>query len=150
MKASDLLTIGELAARSGVATSALRYYETLGLISSVRTESNQRRFPRYTLRKVSLIRVAQSLGLSLDEIAQGLATVGDSAPTLADWERLSAMWRESLNDRITRLTRLREDLTWCIGCGCLSLDRCGLLNLGDKAAQRGPGPRYLMGDSPEG
>jgi MerR family redox-sensitive transcriptional activator SoxR len=150
VKSTDLLTIGELASRSGVATSALRYYESLGLVTAVRTASNQRRFPRYTLRKVSLIRVAQSLGLSLEEIARGLATVGDAAPTLEDWGRLSQAWREELNERIERLTRLREDLTWCIGCGCLSLERCGLLNPGDRAARGGPGARYLLGDTPPG
>ncbi len=142
------LTIGELATRTGVAPSALRYYESLGLITSLRTASNQRRFVRSTLRVVSLIRVAQGLGLSLDEIAGALATIGKAAPTLDDWERLSAAWRDDLTERIVRLSRLRDDLTSCIGCGCLSLERCSLFNPGDAAAVRGSGPRYLLGDSP--
>ena len=145
--ATDLMTIGELAARSGVATSALRFYESRGLISSVRTPSNQRRFIRSTLRTVSVIRVAQGLGLSLEEIARALATVGKAAPTLEDWERLSAVWRDDLNDRIARLARLRDELTSCIGCGCLSLERCALFNPGDTANSRGSGPRYLLGDT---
>lgn len=143
---SDLLTIGELARRSGVASSALRYYESLGLISSLRTASNQRRFARSTLRTVSLIRVAQGLGLSLDEIARALATIGSAAPALKDWERLSAAWRDDLTDRIGRLSRLRDDLTSCIGCGCLSLERCALFNPSDRAGVSGSGPRYLLGD----
>ncbi len=147
--ATDLLTIGELAARSGVASSALRYYESRGLISSLRTESNQRRFARSTLRTVSLIRVAQGLGLSLDDIGRALATMGKAAPTADDWERVSAVWRDDLSDRIASLTRLRDDLTSCIGCGCLSLERCALFNPGDRAGVRGTGPRYLLGDSGE-
>ncbi len=146
MQASDLLTIGELSARSGVATSALRFYESLGLIAATRTDANHRRYPRFTLRTVALIRVAQSLGLTLEEIAGALRTVGTPSPTLKDWERLSAVWKEDLNDRINRLVRLREDLTWCIGCGCLSLDRCSLLNPDDEASALGTGPRYLLGD----
>jgi MerR family redox-sensitive transcriptional activator SoxR len=147
--ATGLLTIGELSARSGVASSALRYYESLGLISALRTDSNQRRFARSTLRTVALIRVAQGLGLSLDDIARALATMGKTAPAANDWERLSAGWRDDLSDRIARLTRLRDDLTECIGCGCLSLERCALLNPGDAAGVRGSGPRYLLGDSGE-
>lgn len=147
-KASDLVTIGALAARSGVATSALRYYESIGLISARRTAANQRRFARSTLRVVALVRIAQGLGLGLEEIARALAGLPDSgAPTTADWEQLSAAWRADLDARIEQLARLRDDLSECIGCGCLSLDRCALFNRRDKAASRGAGPRYLMGDS---
>ncbi len=148
-RSTDSLTIGELAARSGVATSALRYYESIGLVTAMRSPSNQRRFHRASLRTVALIRVAQGLGLSLDEIAAALATVSGHAPTLADWERLSAAWREDLTARIEQLTRLRDELTSCIGCGCLSLERCALYNPGDRAARRGSGPRYLLGDTAE-
>jgi MerR family redox-sensitive transcriptional activator SoxR len=146
---TDLLTIGELASRSGIAPSALRFYESIRLISAQRTESNQRRFARSTLRTVSLIRVAQGLGLSLDEIARALSTIGDRPPGPADWERLSATWRTDLDERIARLMRLRDDLSDCIGCGCLSLERCALFNPGDRAAARGPGARYLLGDAAE-
>lgn len=146
--ASDSLTVGELARRSGVATSALRYYEAIGLIASQRTAANQRRFARATLRTVSIIRVAQGLGLSLDEIRAALAGLpGGRAPTREDWERLSAAWQARLDDRIARLTALRDDLSSCIGCGCLSLDRCALYNRDDAAGKRGPGPRYLMGET---
>ncbi len=148
-RTAEMLTIGELAARSGVATSALRYYESIGLITAVRTPTNQRRFGRATLRAVALIRIAQGLGLSLEEIAGALATIEAPSPTLADWERLSAAWREGLSDRIERLTMLRDELTSCIGCGCLSLERCALYNPGDRAGRRGSGPRYLMGDVAE-
>jgi MerR family transcriptional regulator, redox-sensitive transcriptional activator SoxR len=143
----DQLTIGELATRSGVATSALRYYEAIGLITGVRTAANHRRYSRATLRVVALIRVAQGLGLSLEEIQQALATIASAPPTMADWERLSLTWRDGLTARIDQLTQLRDELTSCIGCGCLSLERCALYNPGDRAARRGAGPRYLLGDS---
>ena len=138
------LTVGELAARSGVAVSALHFYERRGLISSVRTTGNQRRYPRATLRRVATIRVAVRLGISLATIADALATLpADRTPTHADWTRLSKAWRDHLDDRIDQLHRLRDDLDGCIGCGCLSLDRCNLFNPDDHLAQHGPGARTL-------
>jgi MerR family redox-sensitive transcriptional activator SoxR len=134
------LTIGELSDRSGVATSALRYYESHGLISSVRTSGNQRRFARATLRRVAFVRSAQRVGLTLDEIGEALATLPESrTPTKADWARLSRSWRPRIDEQIERLERLRDRLDSCIGCGCLSLRRCALSNPGDVLAARGPG-----------
>jgi MerR family redox-sensitive transcriptional activator SoxR len=140
----DQLTIGELAERSGVARSALRYYEAQGLIMAVRTSGNQRRYERATLRRVSFIRSAQRVGLSLDEITEALGTLpGGRAPTKADWARLSRAWRGRINDQIDRLERLRDRLDSCIGCGCLSLQRCSLSNPDDVVRSRGPGAVYL-------
>lgn len=134
------LTIGQLADRSGVAPSALRFYEERGLISAVRTAGNQRRFPQPTLRVVALIRAAQRVGLTLDEIREALETLpSDRAPTVADWTRLSKGWRARLDDQIERVTRLRDDLDSCIGCGCLSLRKCRLYNPHDELAAQGPG-----------
>lgn len=134
------LTVGELAERSGVATSALRYYEELGLITSRRTPGNQRRYARSTLRRVSFVRAAQAVGLGLDEIAAALATLpAERTPTKRDWARLSAGWRALLDERIDRLERLRDRLDGCIGCGCLSLRTCALHNPDDVKAARGPG-----------
>ncbi len=145
-----MLTIGVLAARSGVSTPTLRFYESQGLLSSERTAGNQRRYQREMLRRVAVIRAAQVLGLSLGEIRAALKQLPDGrTPDRRDWERLSNSWRQSLESRIRVLERLRDNLTGCIGCGCLSLDRCGLLNSGDKAAARGPGARYLLGDTAE-
>lgn len=141
------LTIGELSARSGVATSALRFYESEALISSNRTSGNQRRYRRDTLRRVAFIRAAQQLGLSLDEIRAALGTLPDNrVPTKDDWEKLSRSWRPRLDEQIRQLQRLRDQLDGCIGCGCLSLRRCRLLNFGDHAAERGPGPRFVFED----
>ena len=138
------LTIGELSKRSGVATSALRYYETQGLIVSTRTSGNQRRFPRPTLRRVAFIRSAQRVGLTLEEIADALATLPESrTPTKADWARLSRSWRPRVDAQIERLVRLRDKLDGCIGCGCLSLKTCALNNPDDEVAERGPGARFL-------
>ena len=138
------LTIGQLSERSGVATSALRYYETQGLIHSVRSAGNQRRYPRPTLRRVAFIRSAQRVGLSLEEVAEALATLPEGrTPTKADWARLSAGWRERLDDQISALEALRDGLTTCIGCGCLSLRRCALSNPDDGIAVTGAGARYL-------
>jgi MerR family transcriptional regulator, redox-sensitive transcriptional activator SoxR len=143
----DSLTIGELAARSGVAASALRYYETMGLVRSVRTSGNQRRYERAELRRVAFIRIAQRVGVSLDEIAEALAGLPDSrTPTKADWARLSAAWQARLNERIAMLERLRDRLSSCIGCGCLSMQRCRISNPSDELATEGTGPRYLMRD----
>lgn len=146
---STPLTITELSARSGVAPSALRYYESLGLIAAARTPGNQRRYPRGTLRRVAVIRVAQGLGVPLRQVHQALQELPDGRdPTPADWERLSNAWRAELDARIATLQRLRDQLSSCIGCGCLSLDRCALFNPDDRAARGGPGPRYLLGDDP--
>ena len=138
------LTIGQLAERSGAATSALRYYESLGLIRSKRTAGNQRRYPRAMLRRVAFVRTAQRVGLSLEEIAEALADLpGDRAPTRAEWARLSRGWRPRLDSRIAQLERLRDKLDGCIGCGCLSLDLCALSNPDDEASTRGPGAAFL-------
>ena len=138
------LTIGELSTRSGVAPSALRYYESLGLITSVRTTGNQRRYAQPTLRRVAFVRAAQQVGLSLDEISAALATLPAArTPTKADWARLSASWRQRLDDQIERIERLRDRLDGCIGCGCLSLRTCSLNNPGDVVAERGPGAAFL-------
>lgn len=138
------LTIGELATRSGVAPSALRFYETQGLIAAERTTGGQRRYERVTLRRVAFIRAAQRVGLRLDEIAAALATLPESrAPTKADWARLSRSWRSRLDERIAELERLRDELTGCIGCGCLSLRTCALRNTDDRLAKAGPGARIL-------
>ncbi|MFH5821506.1 redox-sensitive transcriptional activator SoxR [Georgenia sp. AZ-5] len=138
------LTIGELARRSGAAPSALRYYEERGLILAERTAGGQRRYPRSTLRRVAFIRTAQRVGLSLEEIAQALSALpGNATPTRADWARLSAGWRPRIDEQIARLERLRDKLDGCIGCGCLSLDRCALSNPEDEAAGRGPGAAFL-------
>ncbi len=147
----DHITISELAKRSGVAASALRYYESLGLIAAERTPGNQRRYRRSVLRRVALIRVAQSMGVTLQQIHRALATLPDRRdPTPADWARLSRRWHGDLSARIETLERLRDQLSSCIGCGCLSLERCGLYNPADRAHRHGDGPRYLLGDVPEG
>jgi MerR family redox-sensitive transcriptional activator SoxR len=141
----ETLTIGELSARSGVAPSALRFYEARGLIQSVRSGGNQRRYARPQLRRVAFIRIAQRVGLSLDEIAEALATLpGGRTPNKADWSRLSAHWRARLDEQIGLLERLRDRLSSCIGCGCLSLQRCRISNPEDVVAQEGSGPRYLL------
>ena len=149
--ATGSLTIGEVAERSGVATSALRYYEDRGLIASERTSAGHRRYPRAVIRRVAFIVFAQRVGLSLEEVGEALAELpSDRVPERADWARLSQSWRERIDERIAELQRLKLGLTECIGCGCLSLDRCQFANPGDRAARLGPGPRYLLGDSPRG
>jgi MerR family redox-sensitive transcriptional activator SoxR len=148
---SSLLTISAVAKRSGVAASALRYYEDRGLISSERAGSGHRRYPRPVLRRIAFIVFAQRVGLSLDEIAAELAKLPPGhAPNRRDWARLSSTWTARIDDRIAELERLRAGLTECIGCGCLSLGRCQLSNPGDRAAALGPGPRYWIGDRPAG
>ena len=145
----DLLTIGQLAERAGVATSALRFYEAGGLIHAERTDSGHRRFPREALRRVAFIQVAQRVGLTLEEIRGALATLPDGrTPTAPDWERLSRGWRGRLDEEIAALVRVRDQLSSCIGCGCLSLRACALYNPDDRAGARGPGARYLLGDRP--
>jgi MerR family redox-sensitive transcriptional activator SoxR len=141
---SEGLTIGETAARSGVATSALRFYEAEGLISSTRTGGNQRRYERSTLRRIALIQAGKAAGIPLEDIRNALAALpGERTPTKRDWERLSRRWRADLDGRIATLSALRDRLTGCIGCGCLSLKTCALLNPEDEAATLGSGPQYL-------
>jgi MerR family redox-sensitive transcriptional activator SoxR len=143
--ATDLLTIGELAARSGTRTSALRFYEAKGLISAIRSGGGHRRYPRSTLRRVAFVRAGREIGLSIDEIRRSLATLPpDRTPTRADWARLSRSWRHHLDTRIHYLERLRDDLTSCIGCGCLSLTSCRLQNRDDEMARTGNGARLLL------
>jgi MerR family redox-sensitive transcriptional activator SoxR len=138
------LTIGQVAERTGAATSALRYWEDLGLISSVRTTGNQRRYERATIRRVSFIRAAQRVGLSLEEIGAALATLPDArTPTASDWARLSRAWRGRLDEQIRRIEKLRDQLDSCIGCGCLSLRTCALNNPSDVLAEHGPGAVLL-------
>jgi MerR family transcriptional regulator, redox-sensitive transcriptional activator SoxR len=139
------LTIGALSDRTGVAASALRFYEAEGLIHATRSEGGQRRYTRDTLRRVSFIRVAQQVGLRLDEIRSALESLPENrTPTEKDWERLSISWRPRIDAQIALLERLRDRLDKCIGCGCLSLRVCRLLNPDDQAAERGPGPRYVL------
>jgi MerR family transcriptional regulator, redox-sensitive transcriptional activator SoxR len=146
---AELLTIGDISQRSGVASSALRFYEERGLIASERTGSAHRRYRRPVLRRIAFIVFAQRVGLSLEEIAAELAQLPpDRAPTRRDWSRLSSKWSARIDERIAELERLKLGLTECIGCGCLSLDRCKLANPKDRAALRGPGPRYWIGDRP--
>lgn len=141
------LSIGDVSQRTGVSVSALRYYEREGLITASRTAGGQRSYARDVLRRVSFVRIAQRVGLSLDEVRDALATLPDDrTPTKADWARLSSAWRPRLNDQIAALVRLRDDLTSCIGCGCLSLKTCTLNNPGDVASSLGAGPRYLLSD----
>jgi MerR family transcriptional regulator, redox-sensitive transcriptional activator SoxR len=141
------MTIGEVARRSGVAASALRFYEERGLITSERAGSGHRRYPRPVLRRIAFIVFAQRVGLTLAEIASELAKLPENrAPTRRDWSQLSSKWTSRIDERIAELERLKLGLTECIGCGCLSLDRCRLANPGDRAAARGPGPRYWIGD----
>jgi MerR family redox-sensitive transcriptional activator SoxR len=146
---AELLTIGEVSRRSGVASSALRFYEERGLISSERVGSGHRRYPRPVLRRIAFIVFAQRVGLTLEEIGEELAKLPpDRVPTRRDWSRLSSKWAARIDQRIAELGRLKLGLTECIGCGCLSLDRCKLANPEDRAAGRGPGPRYWIGDRP--
>jgi len=139
------LSIGALSDRTGVAPSALRFYEAEGLIRANRSPGGQRRYARSTIRRISFIRVAQQVGLTLEEIREALASLPDSrTPNERDWKRLSASWRPRLDAQIALLERLRDRLDGCIGCGCLSLRTCQLANPGDQAAARGPGPRYVL------
>ena len=147
MAESQLLTIGALAQRTGMSVSAIRYYEARGLVNAIRTGGNQRRFARADIRRLSFAQIAQTLGLSLTEIAAELATLPlGRAPTRADWQAISQRIRGRLQQRIAMLERTRDLLDGCIGCGCLSLDRCALYNPGDRAARAGAGPRFLLGN----
>jgi MerR family redox-sensitive transcriptional activator SoxR len=143
--ATTELTIGQLSQRSGVSQSALRFYERKGLIAPERSHGNQRRYPRIALRRVALIQAGKAAGIPLQRIRAALDTLpADRTPTKRDWERLSQQWRDELDERIATLEAIRGRLTGCIGCGCLSLRRCALLNPEDKAAQEGAGARYLL------
>ena len=136
MNSPKLLTIGEVSRRTGVATSAIRFYESIGLVESERTSGNQRRFQRAIIRRVAVVKAAQRAGIPLEEIGQALSTLPvGRAPSRADWERLSRSWNRHLEERITRLVKIREDLTGCIGCGCLSLEKCALFNPDDELAE---------------
>ncbi|MFN7055153.1 redox-sensitive transcriptional activator SoxR [Hyphomonas sp.] len=144
MKSSDVLTIGDLAQRTGVAVSALRYYEERGLIRSFRSSGRHRRFLRADIRRVSFVRIAQSLGLSIEEISAAFRSLPDGrTPNAADWRAISLKVRAVLDAKISALQEMRETLDGCIGCGCLSLKRCALYNPGDKAGQQGTGPQFV-------
>ena len=144
MDLEKALTVGELAKRSGVAVSALHFYEAKGLIRSMRSPGNQRRYPREMLRRVSVIKVAQRVGVPLADVREALKALPQNrAPSAAEWRRLSSKWKADLDERITKLTRLRDQLDQCIGCGCLSIANCWLRNPWDKLAAQGPGPRLL-------
>ncbi|MFH8590785.1 redox-sensitive transcriptional activator SoxR [Streptomyces rimosus] len=146
----DRLPIGELAGRSGLAASALRYYEELGLIHSERTSGGQRRFTRATLRRVAFIRAAQVVGLSLEETSVALAKLPqDRAPNAAQWNSVARTWSRRIDQQIAELEELKRKLAGCIGCGCLSLRKCSLYNPGDAAAESGAGARYLLGERPD-
>jgi MerR family redox-sensitive transcriptional activator SoxR len=150
-RVSTLLTIGEVSRRSGVASSALRFYEERGLIRSERAGSGHRRYPRPVLRRIAFIVFAQRIGLTLEDIGRELAKLPpDRAPNRRDWSRLSSSWSTRIDQRIAELERLKVGLTECIGCGCLSLERCRFANPDDRAARLGPGPRYWVGDRPVG
>ena len=145
-----LLAIGAVADRTGVAVSAIRFYEEQGLVQSTRAASGHRRFERSTIRRVSFIRICQQLGYSLDEIRQQLEALPSArTPNEQDWQRLAESFRRDIDARMAGLAQLKEKLDGCIGCGCLSLQRCALYNAGDGAARLGQGPRYLLGDSPD-
>lgn len=145
----DELSVGELAKRSGVAVSAIHFYETKGLLRSWRNSANQRRYPREALRRVSLVKVAQRLGIPLASIKAALDSLPKGrTPTDQDWRKLSARWHADLDDRITKLTRLRDQLTGCIGCGCLSMRQCPLRNPSDELAAQGPGPQLIEPGAP--
>ena len=142
MRSTDVLTIGDVARRSGLAPSALRYYETLGLIRSSRTVGDQRRYPRSVLRRLAVVRSAQNVGLSLDQIIEALSELDpDAAPTKRQWSRISASWRPLLDQRIRELEAVRDNLDSCIGCGCLSMRQCTLFNPQDELGTSGSGPR---------
>ena len=151
MDRTDALTIADVARRSGVAASALRFYEQRSLIASERTAAGHRRFPRAVLRRIAFIVFAQRIGLSLEEISEALVSLPHNrVPERADWAKLSASWRGRLDARIGELQRLKSGLTECIGCGCLSLQTCRLANAEDRAGKAGPGARYLLGDARQG
>ncbi len=149
MRADDVMLIGDIAARTGLSVSAIRFYEARGLITPIRSPGGQRRFRRADIRRLSFIRIAQQLGLSIEDIAGELARLPSGrTPTAEDWARISRSIRASLDARIATLQQVRSRLDGCIGCGCLSLKKCALYNAGDKACATGAGPRYLLGETP--
>ncbi|MDK2766692.1 MAG: redox-sensitive transcriptional activator SoxR [Sphingomonas sp.] len=151
MRGNELLTIGDLAARTGLSVSAIRFYEGRGLVAPIRTSGNQRRFLRSDIRRLSFALIAQRLGLTIEEIATELNRLPQGrTPTAADWTRISRHFRAEIDRRIALLERTREKLDGCIGCGCLSLKKCGLYNPGDEAASTGAGPRYVLSDAVAG
>ncbi|MBX3560203.1 MAG: redox-sensitive transcriptional activator SoxR [Sphingomonas sp.] len=151
MRGSELMAIGDLARRTGLSVSAIRFYETRGLVSALRSAGGQRRFLRSDIRRLSFIRIAQQLGFSIEEIAAQLAALPQGrTPTKADWTRISRAFREVLDERMKMIERMRDRLDGCIGCGCLSLRTCALYNPGDRLRARGPGARLLLGDVAEG
>lgn len=150
MKPPAVIPIGTLAKRTGLAVSAIRYYETQGLVRPIRSSGGQRQFHRSDIRRLSFVQIAQQFGFTLPQIRTELAGLPDNrTPTKADWTGISKVFRKTLDQRIQTLTTLRDNLDGCIGCGCLSLKNCRLYNPDDKAAKKGPGARYLMGDKPE-
>ena len=151
VKATDRISIGEIARRTGLSVSAIRFYESQGLVMPARNAGGQRRFLRSDIRRLSFVLIAQQLGFTLDEIRERLASLPDErTPTKRDWARISRSFRHALQERIDIMTRMRDRLDGCIGCGCLSLRSCGIFNPDDAAARLGAGPRYLMGDEPLG
>ena len=149
MRGSDRLSIGELADRTGLAVSAIRFYETKGLVDPIRNSGGQRRFFRSDIRRLSFVMIAQQLGFSIGQIREQLASLpSERTPNKADWTRISRQFKQQLDDRINTLSLLRKKLDGCIGCGCLSLKKCTLYNPDDRAKSFGQGPRYLMGDEP--
>jgi MerR family redox-sensitive transcriptional activator SoxR len=147
---TDLLSIGDLATRTGLSVSAIRFYEERGLVSPIRNAGKQRRFPRSDIRRLSFVLIAQQIGFTIEEIGALLARLPQKrTPTLKDWETISRDFRRELDARITAMTRMRDNLDGCIGCGCLSLKRCQLYNPGDRVRRHGPGPRFLLGEARE-
>ena len=150
MRAQDVLTIGDLANRTGLSVSAIRFYEEKGLVTSTRNAGGQRRFVRSDIRRLSFVLIAQQLGFTIEQIRQQLQSLPlERTPTKSDWTKMSHGFRKELDARIDLLVQLRDNLDSCIGCGCLSLRKCALYNPTDRAARKGQGPRYLMGDRPE-
>ncbi|MTI43762.1 MerR family transcriptional regulator [Roseibium hamelinense] len=149
MKRTDVLSIGDLADRTGLSVSAIRFYETKGLVTPIRNKGGQRRFLRADIRRLSFVLVAQEFGFTITEISEQLSRLPQGrAPNKTDWTRISGSFRKHLDGKIDRLTKLRDKLDSCIGCGCLSLQSCALYNAGDAASKKGRGPRYLLGDKP--
>ena len=149
MTALVLISIGDLAARTGLSVSAIRFYETKGLVSPLRNNGGQRRFLRSDIRRLSFVLIAQQLGFTIEQIGENLKTLPNGrAPTAKDWAKISVRFRDELDTRINTLTRLRDNLDGCIGCGCLSLRKCALYNPDDRASRHGAGPRYLVGNRP--
>jgi MerR family transcriptional regulator, redox-sensitive transcriptional activator SoxR len=151
LRAADPLSIGQLAERTGLSVSAIRFYETKDLVAPIRNAGGQRRYLRSDIRRLSFVLIAQQLGFSIEEIRAALASLPERhAPTQKDWERISNRFRSELDTRIARMTRMRDHLDGCIGCGCLSLKKCRLYNPADRLSRHGAGPRIILGDGPAG